>query len=187
MFLFDERPETFLVRSGDLGMEMRPFVQSGQLQLQSVDTGELTPGEFSHIIRRAIDGGAKVITIDSLTGYFLAMHQQEMLNTQMHDLLAYMSKCGVLTLLVVALHGLPGMTIRSSIDISYLADTIFLFRNYEVPGAVRRALTVVVKRYGEHEQTIRELKIGAGITLGEPIDQFTGVLTGEPADIDQTE
>jgi circadian clock protein KaiC len=178
IFLFDERPETFLMRAADLNLDVRPFVQSGELQLQSVDTGELTPGEFSHIIRRAVDAGAKVIAIDSLTGYFMSMHQQEMLATQMHDLLAYMSKSGVLTLLVVALHGMPGMSIRSSIDISYLADAILLFRNYEVPGSMRRALTVVVKRYGEHEQTIRELRIDEGITLGEPIDQ--AAFTREP-------
>jgi circadian clock protein KaiC len=188
IFLFDERPETFLMRSKDLHMDLRPFLQSGQLHLQSVDTGELTPGEFAQTVRRTADAGARVITIDSLTGYFLAMQEQEMLTAQMHDLLGYMSRRGVLSLLIVALHGLPGMSLRSSIDISYLADTIIMLRNYEVPGAVRRAVAVVIKRYGEHEPTIRELKISArGIELGEPIDQFIGVLTGEPTYTEQQE
>jgi len=124
----------------------------------------------------------RVLAIDSLTAYFLAMQEQALLAGQMHDLLDYLGQQGVLTLLIVALHGLPGVEPRSSVDISYLADTILLLRSYEVTGSVRRAFTVVSKRAGAHEKSIRELLISpAGVAVGEPIDRYIGVLTGSPS------
>jgi len=180
-FLFDERTEIFLWRSTALGLDLQPFLQQGQLHLQNIDTGELTPGEFSQRVRQVVERGVYVLAIDSLTGYFLAMQDQTQLAGQMHDLLDYLGRSGVLSLLVHALHGLPGMEPRSSLDISYLADTIILLRNFEVPGAVRRALTVVTQRFGMHEQTIRDFTISAaGLVLGEPVDHLIGVLTGTP-------
>jgi circadian clock protein KaiC len=182
VFLFEESLATFLVRCASLQMDLQPYLTSGQLSLQSVNTAELMPGEFSQQVRRVVEGGVRVLAIDSLTAYFLAMQEQELLAGQMHDLLDYLGQQGVLTLLIVALHGLPGVEPRSSIDISYLADTILLLRSYEVTGSVRRALTVVSKRAGAHEQSIRELLISpAGLAVGEPIDRYIGVLTGSPS------
>ena len=67
------------------------------------------------------------------------------------------------------------------IDLSYLADAIVLFRFFEAQGHIRKAISVVKKRTGRHETTIRELKIGPSrVHVGEPLTEFHGVLAGVP-------
>jgi len=182
IFLFDEQPETFLTRSEGLGMDMRGFVEQGLVALKSISTAQLSPGEFSQMVREAVDeGGAKVVMMDSLTGYFHAMPQEDALASQMHDLLAFLSGRGVLSLLIVSQHGIVGDTIKGPLDISYMSDTVILLRHFETGGMVRKAISVIKKRAGAHETTIREIRMGSGsISVGEPIQDFTGVLSGRP-------
>ena len=182
LFCFDERPETLLARSEGLGMNLRELVADGLISIKQISTSELSPGEFSQLVRNAVEEeGAKIILMDSLTGYFHSMPQEEALLAQMHDLLTFLSKSGVLSLLVVSQHGLIGQGIEGPLDVSYMADTVILLRHFEAAGAVRKAISVIKKRSGPHETTIRELKLAAGgIALGEPIKDFTGVLSGMP-------
>jgi circadian clock protein KaiC len=182
VFLFDERPETFYRRSAGMNMDVRPLVEAGAMSVRQVSTGELSPGEFAHWVRRAVDeNGAKVVVIDSLTGYMNAMPQEHLLITQMHELLSYLSQRGVLTLLVMAQSGVLGSEEIEPIDISYLADSILLLRNFEDEGAVRRAIAVIKKRQARHERTIRELSITAsGLQVGKPLTTFSGVLSSTP-------
>jgi circadian clock protein KaiC len=182
IFTFDEREETFLVRSKGLGMDLRPLIDAGRLSLRAVRTAELAPTEFTELVRRAvIDEGAKVVMIDSLTGYFHSMPQEEALITQMHDLLYFLGQLGVLSLLVVGQHGMIGERVSGPMEVSYLADTVILMRHFEAGGRVRKAMSVLKKRHGPHETTIRELLLAPGrISLGEPIQDFSGVLTGHP-------
>ncbi len=186
IFLFDERPETFYRRAKGLGMDVEKYVEAGLIQVQPINTGELSPGEFVHDVRQVVEGnpkrkGVKVVVIDSLTGYLNAMPDETLLIPQMHDLLTYLSQRGVLTLLLMAQSGVMGSGDISPIDISYLADAVLVLRHFEAEGRIRRAISVIKKRHGEHEQTIRELRItSAGIQIGEPITSFSNILTGNP-------
>ena len=185
VFAFDERVGTVLERTQGLGMDISGFVESGHIVIKPVDTAELSPGEFAHLIRRAADGagdvpGAKIVVIDSLNGYLNAMPEERFLTAQLHELLTYLGHKGVVTFLLVAQHGLVGQ-METPVDTTYLADTVVLFRYFEVAGEVRQAISVVKKRSGKHERTIRELSLGGGgITVGKPLREFRGVLSGTP-------
>ncbi|MFO0955993.1 MAG: ATPase domain-containing protein [Isosphaeraceae bacterium] len=183
IFSFDERLETILERADGLGIGVSGEVESGRIEIQTVDPAELSPGEFAHRVRAAVDGddrGSKVVVIDSLNGYLLAMPEERHLVAQLHELLSYLGHKGVVTFLLVAQHGLLG-SMHSPIDTTYLADTLVLFRFFEARGAVRQAISVLKKRSGRHERTIRELTLGeGGIGLGPPLADFHGILTGIP-------
>jgi circadian clock protein KaiC len=186
VFTFDERLETILERTAGLGMDISEDVEAGRILVRTVDAAELSPGEFTHRVRAAVQGGedqpgAKVVVIDSLNGYLHAMPEERFLIAQLHELLAYLGHRGVVTFLVVAQHGLLG-SMQAPVDITYLADTVVLFRFFEAMGQVRQAISVVKKRSGQHERTIRELRLeSGGLTLGEPLTDFQGVLTGTPS------
>jgi len=185
VFAFDERIETVLERTAGLGMDITEFLASGHIVIQPIDTAELSPGEFAHLVRRAAEGadglpGAKIIVIDSLNGYLCAMPEERFLTAQLHELLTFLGHKGVVTFLLVAQHGLVGQMV-TPIDTTYLADTVILFRFFEAMGEVRQALSVVKKRSGKHERTIRELSLGqSGVVVGKPLTDFHGVLTGVP-------
>jgi circadian clock protein KaiC len=185
VFAFDERVETILERTTGLGMDITGYVASGHITIQPVDTAELSPGEFAHHVRRAVEGedgrpGAKVIVIDSLNGYLNAMPEERFLTAQLHELLTYLGHKGVVTFLLVAQHGLVGR-METPVDTTYLADTVILFRYFEAVGEVKQALSVVKKRSGQHERTIRELTLGEnGVSVGKPLRDFQGVLAGTP-------
>ena len=161
------------------------MVDRGQLVLEQVDAAELTPGEFSHRVRRSVEvNGTRTVVIDSLNGFQAAMPEENALTLHMHELLQYLNRQGATTFLTVAQHGLVG-DMKSPVDVTYLADTVILLRYFEALGRVRRAISVVKKRTGAHEDTIREYQIGGnGITLGEPLVQFQGVLRGVPVLVD---
>jgi circadian clock protein KaiC len=185
IFAFDERIETIFERTDGLGMPIASFVESGLISIKPIDTAELSPGEFASFVRRAADGadgksGAKIVIIDSLNGYLSAMPEERFLTAQLHELLTYLGHMGIVTFLVVAQHGLVGQ-MEAPIDTTYLADTVILFRYFENAGEVRQAISVVKKRSGRHERTIRELSLGAaGIKVGPPLHEFHGILTGTP-------
>ncbi len=185
IFAFDERLETILERTEGLGMDIAKDVEAGRIRIQPIDTAELSPGEFAHRVRAAVDEGrrrpgAKVVVIDSLNGYLNAMPEERFLIAQLHELLTYLGHKGVVTFLIVAQHGLVGH-MESPIDTTYLADTVMLFRYFEAMGEVRQAISVVKKRSGKHERTIRELRLDSGgINVGPPLRDFQGVLTGTP-------
>lgn len=149
VFLFDERPETFHARSQGMGLDLRPQLEAGTVQLRQVDAGELSPGEFAHTVRGAVDeGGAKVVVIDSLTGYLNAMPQETLLVAQLHELLTYLSWKGVLTLLIMAERGVLGSGGLEPLDVSYLADTVLLLRHFEAEGQLRLAVSVIKNATG---------------------------------------
>lgn len=185
VFAFDERVETILQRTAGLDMDLSEYVHSGLITIHPVDTAELSPGEFAHRVRRAVDGegdkpAAKVVIIDSLNGYLNAMPEERFLTAQLHEVLTYLGHKGVVTFVVVAQHGLVGH-MESPVDTTYLADAVILFRYFEAEGEMRQALSVVKKRSGNHERSIRELSLGQhGIKIGPPLKHFEGVLTGTP-------
>jgi circadian clock protein KaiC len=181
LFVFDEGRETYLARAAGIGTDMRAHVDGGLVTIQQVDPAELSPGEFAHSVRDCVDrGGARVVVIDSLNGYLNAMPEERFLTIQMHELLSYLSQQGVVTLLVMAQHGFLGH-MATPVDVSYLADTVLVLRYFEAEGAIRRAVSVLKKRTGAHERTIRELHISSeGVTVGKPLTGFRGVLTGVP-------
>ena len=186
MYVFDENIGTFRTRSRKLGLPVESHISNGLISIQQVDPAELSPGQLAAIIRRAVDGTdsslqpAKVVIIDSLNGYLNAMPEEKFLTAQLHELLAYLGQKGVVTLLSVTQSGMVG-TLNSPVDTTYLADNVILFRFFESRGRVHRAISVVKKRSGIHELTIRELSVNdKGIQIGEPLEHFQGVLTGVP-------
>jgi circadian clock protein KaiC len=181
VFMFDEELGTFFARSAGLGMNLRLHVDAGQLQVRQIEPAELSPGEFVHYVRRAVEvDGARVVLIDSLNGYLHAMPNEQYLVLQMHELLSYLSQHGVVTLLILGQHGLVG-EVRSDVDLSYLSDTIILMRFFEAAGSVRRGLSVVKTRVSGHEPTIREFSLGPdGLTIGAVLHDFDGTLSGTP-------
>lgn len=182
VFLFEERRLTFLARCDALGMKMSDLVDQGRVTVTQVEPGDLSPGEFSYRVRDAVEKeGANVIIIDSVNGYLNAIPQNDSPLVRMHELLSYLNGKGVVTIIVVAQHGIVGTGMASPVDLSYLADCVFLLRFFEAGGSVRKAISVVKKRTGGHETTIRELQIGPGaIRVGDALSAFHGVLTGVP-------
>jgi circadian clock protein KaiC len=188
IFLLDERRETFMVRSHGLGIGLDPFVKDGRVVLHELPTADITPGEFAQRVRAAVERkDARVVVIDSLTGYFNAMENAPMLVVQMHELLTYLSRRGVLTILTVSQEGFMSTGPSGpQLDVSYLSDTIIVLRTFEVNGVVRRCLIASKKRQGEHETTIREMFFGHGrIEVGaEPLQGLRGILRGDPEPIE---
>jgi circadian clock protein KaiC len=182
IFTFDEGRSTLLARAAALGMPLAEHVARGRVTVQQIDPAELSPGEFVHVVRREVEtAAARVLIIDSLNGYLHAMPQEQFLLAQLHELLTYLRQQGVVAIMVVAQHGLLGGGMSSPVDVSYLADAVILTRYFEAAGRVRKAVSVLKKRTGFHEDTIRELSLGStGLRVGPPLAQFRGVMTGAP-------
>jgi circadian clock protein KaiC len=180
-YAFDEGRGTLEGRARTIGLDIAPEIRSGHLRFQQIDPAEMSPGEFAANVRGSVErDGAQVIVIDSLNGYLNAMPDGRFLVLQMHELLAYLNQQGVLTILVLAQHGLVG-PMNTPIDISYLSDAVLMLRYFEFGGEVRRALSVVKKRSGHHEHKIREFRLTPnGIALGPPLTKFHGVFSGTP-------
>lgn len=186
IFTFDETVRSFMTRSRGIGLDVERHLQDGRLTVESIDPAELSPGEFTHRIRDVVEkGGVSTVVIDSLNGYLSAMPEERFVLVQLHELLAFLAHRGVVTLLISAQQGLIGQ-MQSPLDVSYLADSVILLRYFELDGEVRQAISVLKKRTGGHERTIRPLRISPhGVEIGEPLRQFRGVLTGVPYDRDQ--
>ncbi len=180
-FAFDEGRGTVEARARTLGLPLEKHMNSGLIRFQQIDPAELSPGEFGANVRHSVEhDNARVVIIDSLNGYLNAMPDERFLILQMHELLTFLGQQGVLTILVLSQHGLVG-PMDTPLDISYLSDAVLMLRYFEVAGTVRRALSVVKKRSGNHEHTIREFRLsGAGITLGPPLTNFSGIFSGNP-------
>ena len=187
MFVFDEELGLLFERSKGVGVDLQAMSDSGQLVIEQVDAAELSPGELSEKVRRCVEENrAKTVVIDSLNGYQAAMPEEQALVLHMHELLQYLNRQGASTFLTVAQHGLVG-DMKAPVDVTYLADTVILLRYFEALGRVRRAISVIKKRTSAHEDTIREYRIdGRGITLGEPLMGFQGVLRGVPTLVGET-
>jgi circadian clock protein KaiC len=181
IYAFDESIATLERRSLSLGMDLPSQVEAGRIVVRQVDPAEVAPGQLTHQIRQAVENdGIRLVVIDSLNGYLNAMPEESFLVLQLHELLAFLGRKGVVTILVVAQHGLVG-AMASPIDVTYLADTVLLFRHFEAGGALHRAISVLKKRTGGHESSIRELQMGPrGVSAGEPLQRFRGVMTGLP-------
>lgn len=181
IFAFDEGKGTIRARARTLGLPFDDALDRGQIRLHQIDPAELAPGEFAHRVRDAVErDNTRIVIIDSLNGYLNSMPDEQFLVLQMHELLTYLSQLGVLTLLVLAQHGLVG-PMETPLDISYLSDAVLMLRYFEYDGTVRRALSVVKKRSGQHEHTIREFRLAhGGVRLGPPLKGFTGVFSGTP-------
>jgi circadian clock protein KaiC len=181
VFTFDETLGVMLARARALGLSLDQQIADGTVQAQQVDPAELSPGEFATRVRQGVDAGAKLVVIDSLNGYLNSMPGEQYLTNQLHELSSYLNQNGVLTILIMAQHGLVA-ALQTPFDISYLADTVVVLRFFEVAGQVKQALSIIKKRSGHHEKTIREFRLepGEGIRVGEPLTEFQGILTGVP-------
>ncbi|HEY1952672.1 MAG TPA: ATPase domain-containing protein [Gemmatimonadaceae bacterium] len=181
-YLFDERMSTFRLRSAALGMDVEDARGSGQLRMTQVEPTELSPGEFaSQVVRAVEDDDCSMVIIDSINGYMQSMPEERLLPIQVHELLSFLSNNGVSCIMTLVQHGIFGNPVDEAAEVSYLADTVVLLRYFEVSGSVRQAISVVKKRSGDHERTIRECKVQkGGLFVGEPLREFQGVLTGVP-------
>jgi circadian clock protein KaiC len=180
-YLFDEGLGTLFARSVALGMDVRPYIDNGQLTIHHIDPAELAPGEFAHMLRDAVElHKVTCVVIDSLNAYLQAMPGEKYLILQMHELLSYLNQQGVMTVMVLGQHGLIG-EIHSDVDLSYLSDATILLRFFEANGRLRRAVTVMKSRTNNHAQSIHELRFNqSGVEIGEPLEGFEGVLMGLP-------
>jgi circadian clock protein KaiC len=185
IFAFDESVQTLEARTESLGIRLKQGKKAGEVNVVQVDPAELSPGEFAFRVREAVElANARVVVVDSLNGYLNAMPEEQFLTAQLHELLTYLGRRGVTTLMVVAQHGLMGSSMVTPIDTSYLADSVVLLRYYEYAGKVKKAVSVLKKRSGAHEESIRELRFDSkGIHLSDPLSQFRGILTGVPVEL----
>jgi circadian clock protein KaiC len=181
LFVFDEELGLLFSRMKGLGIDLEELQRSGRLFIEQVDAAELSPGEFAHRVRQRVDEDRiKTVVIDSLNGYQAAMPEENSLILHMHELLQYLNRRGAATFMTVAQHGLVG-DMKAPVDVTYLADSVILLRYFEALGSVRRAMSIIKKRTGMHESTIREFRIDdRGLTIGEPLDNFQGILRGVP-------
>ena len=186
LFIFDESIATLRTRTEGMGMSISKHIASGHIRVRQVDPAELSPGEFVHEIRQAVtEHHAKVVVIDSLNGYLNAMPDERFLIVQLHELLTFLGQSGVATLLIGAQNGLIGAQMQSPVDASYLADAVVLLRYFETQGEVQQAISVMKKRGGHHERSIRSFNLTSdGISLGPPLRQFRGILTGVPIPVE---
>ncbi len=182
MVIFDEAENTLIDRSAELNIALQPHLDSGAVLIKQVDPAELSPGELINAIRDAVDtGGVSIVVIDSLNGFLNAMPAERHLIIQLHELLMFLGQRGVATILISAHHGLIGSNMSGPVDVSYLADAVVLMRYFEAEGEVRQAISIVKKRGGSHERSIREFKMESGkIQVGTPLKNFRGILTGVP-------
>ncbi len=180
-YLFDERLGTFLDRADRLGMPIQKFERAGRIFIRSIDPAEISPGELAHLIVNTTEReGTRFVVIDSLNGYIKAMPDERLIDIRLHELLSYLAQRGVTTLLTLAQHGLFASS-SSQAQVSYLADSLLVLRFFEAAGEVRKAISVLKKRSGPHELTIREFQVtNSGVRVGEPLRDFQGVLTGVP-------
>ena len=180
VYTFDESPATWIGRAERLGLGLATHVESGLVAIRQVNPSELSPGEFAHQLRTAVDEEkVQMVIIDSLNGYQNAMSEERFLMLHLHELLAYLGQRGIVTLMVLAQSGLLGEVMHSPVDLSYLADNVLLLRYFEAFGQVRQALAAVKKRTGRHERSIRELRLGpVGVQVGRELRDFQGVLGG---------
>jgi len=181
IFAFDEGRGTMSARAKTLGLPLQDGLDKGLIDVQQIDPAEMAPGEFADAVRRSVEvGNARVVIIDSLNGYQAAMPDENSLILHIHELLQYLNRRGAATFMTVAQHGLVG-DMKAPVDVTYLADTVILLRFFEALGAVRRAMSIIKKRTGAHESTIREYRIDSrGLTIGEPLEGFQGILRGVP-------
>lgn len=181
IFAFDEGQGTINARAKAIGLPLQAALDAGTLHIQQIDPAEMAPGEFAHLVRSSVENDeVRIVIIDSLNGYLNAMPDERFLILQMHELLSYLSQLGVVCILVLAQHGLVG-PMETPLDISYLSDAVVMLRYFEAEGRVRRALSVLKKRGGAHEDTIREYQLTSeGIRVGPPLTQFSGIFTGTP-------
>jgi circadian clock protein KaiC len=188
LFMFDEELGQLLERAKGLGFDLPPMREAGKLHIEQMDAAELAPGEFSHHVRSCIDrDNFRCLAIDSLNGYHAAMPEEQFLTLHLHELLQYANRQGASTFITLAQHGMVG-EMKAPVDVTYLADAVIMLRYFEAMGRVRRAISVIKKRGGEHEDTIREFRIDHnGITVGAPLQNFQGVLRGVPTFVGQTQ
>ncbi len=181
IYLFDELTETLYKRTSALGFDVQKYVAAGLIHIRQIQLAELTPGELAHMVSQDVEkNNTRIVVIDSVNGYLMSTPQERFLTMQFHELLSYLNRHGVVSILVVGQYGLIG-NMQSPIDLSYLADTVLLLRYFEAGGEVRQAISVLKKRTGKHERTIREFRIDTGgIRLGQPLREFRGVLSGVP-------
>jgi circadian clock protein KaiC len=181
MFVFDEELGLLFQRTRTMGFDLEALRDSGALHIEQVDAAALSPGEFATKVRNVLrDLDVKIVVIDSLNGYQAAMPDENSLLLHIHELLQYLNRQGANTFLTVAQHGLVG-DMKAPVDVTYLADTVILLRYFEAMAQVRRSMSVIKKRTGKHEDTIREYRIGeTGLTVGSPLSEFQGVLRGVP-------
>jgi circadian clock protein KaiC len=186
IFTFDESLATLAKRTRSMGIRFDEARRAGQVQVRQIDPAEVSPGEFVSLIREAVEkNNARVVVIDSLNGYMHAMPAERYLTAQMHEVLSYLGRQGVTTLMVMAQHGFMGAAMHAPVDTSYLADAVVMLRYFEAGGRVRKAISVLKKRSGTHEESIRELTFDAqGIHLSEPLMGYRGILTGVPVEVE---
>jgi circadian clock protein KaiC len=181
IFAFDENLPIMIARAEALGLPLKKLLKDKLVNARQIDPAEISPGEFASLVRSGVDEGCKLIVIDSLNGYLNAMPGEKYLTNQLHELSAYLNQQGVVTILVMAQHGMV-TALESPLDLSYLCDTVINLRYFESAGEVKQSLAVVKKRSGDHERTIREFRLesGKGIRIGKPLRDFHGILTGAP-------
>jgi circadian clock protein KaiC len=181
LFVFDEELGLQLARFKKMGIDLQAMRDAGNLFIEQMDAAELSPGEFSHRARRLVEEkNIKLVGIDSLNGYQAAMTEEQHVILHLHELIQYLNRRGVATFITLAQQGMVG-DMRQPIDVTYLADSVIVLRYFEAMGRVRRAMSVMKKRTGGHETTIREFRIDSkGMFIGPPLDDFQGVLRGVP-------
>lgn len=182
-YLFDERFSTFRLRSNTLDMGVEESIAEGKLLVSQVEPTDLSPGEFANQVVEAVENDkVSLVVIDSINGYLQSMPEERLLPIQIHELLSFLSHNGCTCIMTLVQHGIFGNPVDEAVDVSYLADTVVLMRYFEVSGSVRQAISVVKKRSGNHERTIRECRVGkGGLIVGAPLREFQGVLTGIPS------
>jgi circadian clock protein KaiC len=181
VFVFDEGISTYFAGTAGVGLDMEALVNAGRLVVQQIDPAELSPGEFAARVLESVERQkARIVMIDSLNGYLNAMPEERLLSLHLHELFSYLRQRGVVTISVMSQHGMVGETV-TPIDVSYLADAVILLRFFELQGTIRKAISMVKRRAGAHETSIRELRIAStGISVGEPLTGFRGILSGVP-------
>jgi circadian clock protein KaiC len=188
LYLFDERLSTFKLRADGLGMDVSAMLADERITLCQVEPTELSPGEFARDVVRAVEeDGVEMVVIDSINGFLQSMPEEHLLTVQVHELLSYLARQGCTTVLTLVQRGIFGSPVDEAADVSYLADAVVLLRYFEVSGTVRQAISVVKKRSGDHERTIRECRVSkGGLHVGPPLLEFQGVLTGVPQYVGET-
>lgn len=183
MFIFDETRRSLFARSASLGMDLQPLTGKDGLTVQQIDPAELTPGEFANVVREYVEHeDASMVVIDSLNGYLNSMPEQNYLSLHLHELLTFLSERGVVTILVLAQHGLIGAGMSSAVDVSYLADSVILLKYFESDGEIQKAISVLKKRSGQHDKAIRRFDLSTeGVHVGEALKSLRGILSGIPS------
>jgi circadian clock protein KaiC len=183
LYAFEESEQLIRRRCDAVGVPVSRMIDSGMIRIERVNPLQLYPDQLLAMARRDVEQeGRGIVMVDSLRGYELAMEEFGMAQAHVHNLVSYLTRNGVTTVLVSEVEHITGADLRATeLGVSHLADNIMLLRYAEYEGRIIKVISCLKKRSGNFQPELREYAITSqGIRVGQRLQNLRGVLSGVP-------